>query len=114
MATEPEHNNQSVQVEVTYALPDEQRIVQVTLPPGSTALDAVQAAQLERYFPGFTLDTKLLGLWGIAFGTKGLPQSADYCVKDGDRIECYRPLTCDPMEVRRRRAAKAAQKRSGV
>lgn len=108
MAAEP------VCVEVAYALPAQQRIVAVTLPAGSNAVDAVKAADLARYFPEFSLDPKLLGLWGIAFGTKGLPKAADYCIKDGDRIECYRPLTCDPMEVRRRRAAKAVQKRSGV
>ena len=100
-----------IRVEVVYALADEQRLISLNIVPGATAVDAVIAARLEDYFPAFVLKPELLGLWGIAFGTKGLPSSDKYLVKDGDRIECYRPLTCDPMEVRRRRAAKAALKR---
>lgn len=100
-----------IRVEVVYALANEQRLISLNIPPGATAMEAVKAARLEDYFPSFVLKPELLGLWGIAFGTKGLPPSDKYLVKDGDRIECYRPLTCDPMEVRRRRAAKAALKR---
>ena len=29
-----------------------------------------------------------------------------YVLRDGDRIEIYRPLLCDPKEVRRERAKK--------
>ncbi|MEY4590281.1 MAG: hypothetical protein RL497_2357 [Pseudomonadota bacterium] len=97
-----------IRVEVAYALPHEQHIALVEVPPGSNAIDAVLAARLQDYFPTFVLEPSLLGLWGRAFGTKGLPLAAQYVVKPGDRVECYRPLTCEPMEVRRRRAAKAA------
>lgn len=38
--------------------------------------------------------------WAI-FGKK---QSADYVLKDGDRIELCRPLIADPMSARRHRA----------
>jgi putative ubiquitin-RnfH superfamily antitoxin RatB of RatAB toxin-antitoxin module len=38
--------------------------------------------------------------WAI-FGKK---QSADYILKDGDRIELCRPLVADPMSARRHRA----------
>jgi putative ubiquitin-RnfH superfamily antitoxin RatB of RatAB toxin-antitoxin module len=98
-------------VEVAYALPHEQRLVVVSVPPGTNALEAVTAARLADYFPEFVPEPALLGLWGRAFGTKGLPKAEDYVVQDGDRIECYRPLVCDPKEVRRLRAAKAALKR---
>lgn len=30
-------------------------------------------------------------------------------LQDGDRIEIYRPLIADPKEIRKRRAAKAAE-----
>lgn len=100
-----------IQVEVAYAQPHEQRLVVVEVPPGTNALEAVAAARLTDYFPEFRLEPSLLGLWGQAFGTKGLPKAEDYQVKAGDRLECYRPLLCDPKEVRRLRAAKAALKR---
>ncbi len=100
-----------ISVEVAYALPHEQRLLVVVVPPGTSAVDAVKAGQLVDYFPDFVLEPTLLGLWGQAFGTKGLPRAEDYHVRPGDRIECYRPLVCDPKEVRRLRAAKAALKR---
>ncbi len=102
----------TISVEVAYALPHEQRLLVVAVRPGSNAVEAVKAARLEEYFPEFALNPTLLGLWGQAFGTKGLPKAEDYLVKAGDRIECYRPLVCDPKEVRRLRAAKAALKRN--
>ncbi|HEY6529189.1 MAG TPA: RnfH family protein [Cellvibrionaceae bacterium] len=101
-----------IRVEVAYALPGEQRLIAVDVPLGSCAIEAVKAARLQDYFPDFQIDSSLLGLWGQAFGTKGLRSALEYQVKAGDRIECYRPLTCDPKEVRRARAAKAAVKKA--
>jgi uncharacterized protein len=100
-----------IRVEVAYALPDQQRLIAVEVPLGSNAIEVVRAAHLEDYFPGLQIEPSLLGLWGQAFGTKGLPSALEYRVKAGDRIECYRPLICDPKEVRRLRAAKAAVKK---
>jgi putative ubiquitin-RnfH superfamily antitoxin RatB of RatAB toxin-antitoxin module len=35
------------------------------------------------------------------------------CLRDGDRVEIYRPLTIDPKEARRIRAAVRRRRRSG-
>ena len=37
------------------------------------------------------------------------PDKLDNTVKQGDRIEIYRPLTADPKEMRKLRAEKAKQ-----
>jgi putative ubiquitin-RnfH superfamily antitoxin RatB of RatAB toxin-antitoxin module len=44
---------------------------------------------------------------GLEIGVYGRRCEADTPLCDGDRVEIYRPLNFDPMESRRRRAAKA-------
>jgi hypothetical protein len=88
-------------VEVVFALPDRQRVVRLPLHEGMTALDAVQAAGLEREFPELAGGTLVLGIYGQRVeGTRRL--------KDGDRVEIYRPLKFDPRDARRK-AVQAAR-----
>jgi len=48
--------------------------------------------------------------WEIAaeavVGVWGKVQSRDRTLRDGDRVEIYRPLTADPKAARRKRAAR--------
>ena len=88
-------------VEVAYALPDRQRVVRVPLREGMTALDAVRAASLEREFPE-------LGQPGLTLGIYGRRVEATQPLRDGDRVEIYRPLKFDPREARRQ-AARASR-----
>lgn len=85
-----------MRVEVVYALPAEQERVLLDLAPGSSVRDAIQASGLiERRH----LEIGRTGIWGR-------PVAADTRLRDGDRVEIYRPLTADPKDVRRKRAAK--------
>lgn len=88
-------------VEVVYARPDRQCVVQVPLKAGMTALDAVRAAALERQFPELTRAEPVLGIFGRRV-------EVSQRLRDGDRVEIYRPLRFDPREARRQ-AAKAAR-----
>lgn len=88
-------------VEVAYALPDRQRVVQLPLREGMTALDAVRAAGLEREFPELAGRTPALGIYGRRV-------EATQELREGDRVEIYRPLKFDPREARRK-AAQAAR-----
>lgn len=87
----------SICIEVVHALAQKQRRVSLDLPPGSTVLDAVQASGLLQSLP--QLEPGCLGVWGRQV-------SAETRLRDGDRVEIYRPLIADPKEVRRERAAK--------
>jgi putative ubiquitin-RnfH superfamily antitoxin RatB of RatAB toxin-antitoxin module len=87
----------SLRVEVVYALPAAQERVALTLPPGSTVLDAVEASGLLRR--PLPIELHRVGVWGR-------PVSPDTPLRDRDRVEIYRPLLADPKEVRRKRAAK--------
>ena len=84
-------------VEVAYALPDRQRVVQLPLRDGMTALGAVQAAGLEREFPEIAGSDLVLGIYGRRV-------AATQLLRCGDRVEIYRPLKFDPRDARRKAA----------
>lgn len=88
-----------IQVEVTYAQPDKQLILSVNVPEGSTAREAAELSGIVRKFPEIDLATNPMGI----FGHQVKP---DHVLRENDRVELYRPLLCDPKEVRRRRAKK--------
>ena len=86
-----------MRVEVVYALPQTQERVLLQLAPGSTVLDAIQASGLLQRQP--QIEFGRAGIWGR-------PVSPETGLRDGDRVEIYRPLIADPKDVRRERAAK--------
>jgi len=92
-----------LRVEVVYAKPKQQVICELELPKGSHAREAVLASRLCEAFPELDLSACELGIFG-----KRLSNPEKYLLKNGERVEIYRPLLIDPKEIRRRRAAKAA------
>lgn len=89
-----------IAVEVAYAGPEGQVVIPLAVPGGTTAWEAVEHARAN--LPeGVTPDPGRLGVFA-----KKVP--ADRVLEDGDRVELYRPLILDPMEARRRRAARGA------
>lgn len=98
---EPQTIRQSIEtihVEVAYARPDAQRVVGVDVPRLSTAEEAIRLSKITELFPEIDLSQQAIGIFGkkVARGTM---------LKQGDRVEIYRPLTADPKEVRRALAA---------
>ncbi len=87
----------TISVELVYALPEKQVLRSVTLPMGSTVADVIGAGNLANDFPGLVLEGVQAGIWGK-------PVDRDHVVKDGDRVELYRPLEMDPREARRLKA----------
>jgi putative ubiquitin-RnfH superfamily antitoxin RatB of RatAB toxin-antitoxin module len=89
-----------VNVEVAYAKPDEQAIVALAMPEGATLDAAIKASGLLERFPEIALSEINAGIFGVAC-------KLDQLVREGDRIEIYRPLLHDPKEARRQRALKS-------
>ena len=96
-----------IAVEVAYALPEKQKIIEVMVEPGTSAYDAVLKSKITDFFPGLDLDDAKMGIFGQVLGTKGLADAKSYVLQAGDRVEIYRPLIADPKEARRKRAAKS-------
>ena len=94
----------NIVVEVVYALADKQKLLRLSLPAGSTVRDAALRSGLDAHFPGLDLQAAPLGIFG-----KAVPKPEERLLEEGERVEIYRPLIADPKEVRKQRAAKAAQ-----
>ena len=95
-----------MRVEVVYALRDRQLLLEVTLARGATARQAVKRSGILQRCPEIDLARSTLGVFGrIA--------SPDVRLRDGDRVEIYRPLIADSKQVRRDRARHAVRRSKG-
>lgn len=98
---------ESIRVEVVCALAERQRLLGLDVDSGTTARAAVMASGLAAEFPELDLASCPLGIFG-----KALANPEERVLEEGDRVEVYRPLLADPKEVRKARAARAAQARA--
>ncbi len=99
---------ESLSIEIAYALPQRQELVQLKLPAGSTVQQAIEASGLRRIYPEIDLAKNKVGIFGKLTKLEAL-------LRDRDRVEIYRPLIADPKEVRKKRAdeGKAMKKGGG-
>lgn len=86
-------------VEVSYASEHKQVLLEVEVPKDATLEAAIQLSGILKQFPEISLDKYKVGVFGHAE-----PLTAK--LREKDRVEIYRPITCDPKEVRRQRAKK--------
>lgn len=88
-----------IRIEVAYALPGCQRLLEVEVPAGTTLEEAVERSGIRVLHPEIDLGAMRAGI----FGRRAPPNAV---LREGDRVEIYRPLVADPKEARRRRAGK--------
>jgi hypothetical protein len=82
-----------IAVSVVYAERDRQTVVELSVPAGTTAAEAVERSGIRSRHPGIAADAAL----GV-FGRSVAPTAV---LEPGDRVELYRPLPADPKETRR-------------
>ncbi|WKD48888.1 RnfH family protein [Microbulbifer spongiae] len=97
----------TISVEVVYALPHEQRLMRLLVKRGTTAREALIRSGIPEEYPEVDPDTAKMGIFAQALGSRGLPPAEQYQLQPGDRVEVYRPLIADPKEARKQRAEKA-------
>lgn len=88
-----------VAVSVVCAEPERAFNVDLILLDGATVADAIAQSGIREAWPDFEIRADRVGI----FARKA---SLDMMLRDGDRVEIYRPLKIDPKEARRRRAGK--------
>lgn len=98
--------SKTINVEVAYALPEKQAIIQVNVDVGTTIGGAIVQSGIILEFPELDVEHSAVGIFG-----KAAPMTK--VLADGDRVEIYRPLKADPKEVRRKRAAEGKVTRKG-
>lgn len=94
----------SINIEVSYALPDSQVILELEVKQGTTLSEAVEQSNIKDLYPEIDLEKNKVGIFGKL-------NKLDYVLRDGDRIEIYRPLIADPKEMRKQRADKLKKKK---
>lgn len=97
-----------VRVTVVYSPePRQVREWPVALAPGSTVLGAVEASGVAGAFPDLDLRHAQVGVWG----RKG---RFEQLLREGDRVEIYRPLKVDPKLARRERFRRQGVRAAGL
>lgn len=84
-----------IRVSVTYADPQRQIERALDVPADACVDDAIRASRILDELPHFT---------PVGIGIFGRIVTPKTRLRDGDRVELYRPLQVDPKEARRRRA----------
>ncbi|AIJ07375.1 RnfH family protein [Edwardsiella anguillarum] len=87
-------------IEVVYALPEKQYLRRLTLPQGSSVGVAIERSGLLAQRSEIDLGKNKVGIFSR-------PVRLEDPLRDGDRVEIYRPLIADPRELRRQRAERA-------
>ncbi len=89
-----------ITVEVAYAEAERQELLRLEVRLGTTLAEAVMSSGICERFKGVDMSEGNVGIFGQI-------KSPDTVLKPGDRVEIYRPMICDPKEVRRQRAKTA-------
>ena len=89
-------------VEIIYALPKQQKRINIQVNQGTTCIEAVRQSNICQFFPEIDLENVKLGIFSRLV-------KHDEVLQPGQRVEIYRPLIADPKDVRRRRAEKAKE-----
>lgn len=98
---------ETITIEVAYGLPQEQALLTLVVPAGTTVREAARLAGLAVRFPAIDIEQAPLGVFG-----KLCKAPETQRLQDGDRVEIYRPLLIDPKEARRLRAERAKARRA--
>lgn len=83
-------------VGVCYAEAERQLWLRLEVPDESTVLDVIELSGVLKQYPNIDLSSQKVGIFGKL-------SKLDAPIKEGDRVEIYRQITCDPSQVKRRR-----------
>ena len=84
-----------MKIGVAYSEPEKQVWLNIDLDEGATVQDAITTSGILDIFPHIDLTSQKVGVYGKFC-------KLDAKLKEGDRVEIYRPITADPKTVKRR------------
>ncbi len=84
-----------MQVGVAYSENAQQIWLTIEVPDEAKVNDAIERSGILKMFPHIDLDTQKVGVFGKIV-------KLETALRPGDRVEIYRPITCDPQTVPRR------------
>ena len=92
---------EKIKIEVAYARPDLQKILAISVPVGTSVFEAARVSGIDKIFPEIDFSSIDMGIFG-----KVVKDPKNQVIREGERIELYRPLIIDPKQARLNRAAK--------
>ena len=84
-----------MQVGVAYSEPGQQIWMNIEVSEGATVKDAIDKSGILKMFPTIDLEAQKVGVFNKLV-------KLEAALRAGDRVEIYRPITCDPLTVPRR------------
>lgn len=93
-----ESSAERIPIEVACARPGKQLVIELMVPAQTSVREALELSRMDDVFDEIDTATCAVGVFGRVVDD-------DYVLRSGDRIEIYRPLSVDPREARRARAA---------
>lgn len=91
-----------MKIGIAYASTSRQAWLTVEVPEGATIVDAIERSGIRQQFPEIDLEQQKVGIFGKL-------AKLDAALADGDRVEIYRPITCDPKTVKRKTKAEGEE-----
>lgn len=89
-----------INIEVVYGLPDHQVLLALEVEQSCDILTAIKQSGITLHFPEIEPEKAEVGIFSRM-------AKLEQELRDGDRIEIYRPLIADPKELRKIRAERA-------
>lgn len=84
-----------MRISITYAEPTSQRWFELEVADDSSAEQAINQSGILKQFPEIDLEQNKIGIFGRVV-------KLEEPLREGDRVEIYRPITADPETVERR------------
>lgn len=91
-----------INIQIAYATPEKQAVISLLIESGTSVLQAITQSGITEQFNCIDLDHLNVGVFYKPIDIE------NYELKEGDRLEIYRPLIIDPKAAR---MAKANEKR---
>ena len=93
-----------INIQITYVFLEHYYLKTFSVDEGTMVQTAIVQSGILQQFNDIDLRTNKIGIFSR-------PVKLNDQLKEGDRIEIYRPLLADPKEIRRKRAEEQAKKK---
>jgi putative ubiquitin-RnfH superfamily antitoxin RatB of RatAB toxin-antitoxin module len=84
-----------IKVEIAFASKNQQKLIELEVAADTKIKDLIIQSQINQFFPEYNLADMPVGIFG-----KRIFEPDTYELKNGDRIEIYRPLNKSPNQKR--------------
>lgn len=88
-----------LRIEVCYGDRDEQLVIALKVPVGTAVMQAIELSNILVKVPQIDLSNNPVGIFSRKV-------SLSQVLRDGDRVEIYRPLLIDPKQIRRLKSSR--------